>query len=204
LPPALRRPQDGDVDPREELARWDERYRREGASWEPSPLLTENAHFLPPTGRALDVAMGAGRHALFLAARGLRVVGFDISRVALEMCLREARARGLHVDPLWADAATFPFRPRSFDVVLVFYFLDRGLCPRLAEALRPGGLLFFETFTIVQLSLGWGPRDPRHLLHPGELPRLFPYLQPLLYREGLDTRSPHPKAVASLIARRPC
>ncbi len=205
MPPSPLRLQDGGVEEWQGLAHhWDQRYRREGVSWEPSPLLVENAHLLPPKGRALDVAMGPGRHALFLAARGLQVIGIDISRVALKLGLREARARSLPLDVVWADATALPFSREAFDVILNFYFLERAICPHLEEVLRPGGLLFFETFTMAQLPLGWGPRNPRHLLHPGELPRLFPRLEPLLYREALDTHGPHPKAIASLIARRPC
>lgn len=185
------------------LRHWDQRCLREASPREPSPLLVENAHLLPTVGRALDVAMGAGRHALFLAARGLEVIGVDISPVAVEMCRREAARRGLPITAICADITTYPIPQEAFDVVLDFYFLERELCPLLEGALRPGGLLFFETFTTVQLTLGWGPRNPHYLLHPGELPSLFPHLEPLLYREGLVHYGPRPRAIASLIARRP-
>ena len=192
------------VDARQDIVRrWDQRYLKGASLREPSPLLVESAHLLPTVGRALDVAMGAGRHALFLAARGLEVIGVDISPVAVEICRREAARLGLPITAICADVTTYPIPQEAFDVVLDFYFLERELCPRLEEALRPGGLLFFETFTTAQLALGWGPRNPHYLLRPGELPSLFPHLEPLLYREGLIHHGPRPTAIASLIARRP-
>jgi hypothetical protein len=86
-------------------------------------------------------------------------------------------------------------------VILVFRFLFRGLAPALAEALAPGGLLLYETFTAAQRALGRGPRRADFLLEPGELPRLFPMLDVIEHWEG-QTEGPEPECLARLTARR--
>ena len=176
--------------------------RSRGEGQEAARLLVENRRLLPAGGLALDVACGGGRNALFLAQHGLRVVAVDIDRAALELCQREARRRGLPVDAVQADVMSFFLPPSTYDVVVDFYFLERGLCPRLAAALRPGGLLFFETFTVAQRQYGWGPSRDAWLLQPGELPTLFPTLAVLQYREGHVVEGGRTKAIASLVARR--
>ena len=145
----------------EDVARsWDEQYKREEAVPErgPAALLVEQASLLPPRGKALDVAMGTGRNALYLASLGYEVTGIDISPVAVARCRAEAQRRGIRIEAVCADLTSYPLARESYDVVLNFYYLDRELCPRLVEALRPGGVLVFETFTLEQRRFGWGPQ----------------------------------------------
>ncbi len=189
----------------EETARfWDERYRREEAVPEQGPagFLIENVSLLPPSGRVLDVAMGSGRNALYLASLGYEITGVDISPVAVARCRTAAEARGLHIEAVCADLETSALPDGPFDIVLNFYYLQRDLCPRLAEALRPGGVLVFESFTLGQRVFGWGPQRQEHLLRPGELPRLFPDLGTLVYCQGVVEGERGKKAVAGLIARK--
>lgn len=191
---------------KEDLARfWDERYRQEETPPQrgPASFLMENLHLLLKGGHALDVAMGTGRNALFLASLGYRVTGIDISRVAVERCRAEARRRGLHLEAVCADLTSYPLPREAFQVVLDFYYLDRALCPRLVEALQPGGVLVFETFTLGQLQFGWGPKEKEYLLQPGELRGLFPELEIVVYREATAESQRGPKAVASLVAKKP-
>ncbi len=183
---------------------WDERYRQgEPLGREPAALLVENAGLLPKEGRALDVAMGTGRNALYLASLGLAVTGIDVSAVAVERCRAEAASRGLRLEAIRADVMAWELGRETYDVIVNFYFLERALAPRLAEVLKPGGLLFFETFTLEQLEYGWGPRSPEWLLRPGDLRGMFPGLEALLYREGVVEGERGQKAVASLIGRKP-
>jgi SAM-dependent methyltransferase len=140
-------------------------------------------------GAVVDLACGRGRHALAAAAAGIPVVGIDRNRASLT-ALREAAAqRKLAVETIHADIenpAEIPLRSRCCGVVLVFRYLHRPLIPAIARALAPGGLLVYETFTTDQRALGIGPRNPDHLLEPGELPGLFSGLELLDYWEGLS------------------
>lgn len=184
---------------------WDERYRREEAVPErgPAAFLVEHRHLLPPRGRALDVAMGTGRNALYLASLGYEVTGIDVSGVAVERCRHEAARRGLPVEALRADLESYELPRASYDIVIDFYYLQRDLAPQLEAALRPGGVLVFESFTTEQRRFGWGPQNDEFLLGPGELRSLFPGLEVLAYREGLVDSERGMKAVAGLAARKP-
>ena len=196
----------------DETARaWDERYRSEKAAgegspvWakrEPSEFLVENARLLPEGGRALDVAMGSGRNAVYLASLGFEVTGVEVSPVACEQALEAARGAGLRIEAVCADLETWPVPEAAFDVVINFNYLQRALCPRLAAALKPGGVLVFETFTVEQKQYGWGPKHDDFLLRPGELRELFPGLEVLAYREETRETEPGMRAAAGLVARR--
>ena len=182
---------------------WDERYRQgDPLGRDPASLLLENRRLLPPGGKALDVAMGTGRNALYLASLGFRVTGIDISAVAVERCREEARQRGLSLEAVCADLESYALPEGEYDLVVNFYYLERWLAPRLMAALKPGGVLAFETFTLGQLAYGWGPSAPEFLLRWGELRQMFPELEVLLYREGIFDSERGKKAIASLIGRK--
>ena len=183
---------------------WDARYRGDEAIPErgPARFLVENLDLLPESGTALDAAMGTGRNALFLAELGYQVTGIDISPVAVERCREEASRRGLQLQAICDDLESYAWPEQAFDIVLNFYYLQRELCPALSRALRAGGVLIFETFTTEQRAFGWGPTRDEHLLLPGELRELFPELETLAYREGIEESERGKKAVAGLIARR--
>jgi SAM-dependent methyltransferase len=168
-------------------ARWDARYA-EGAGAPPPParVLSENRHLLPAQGDALDLACGLGANAALLAESGLRVKAWDISAVAIEAVRRLAAARGLTITAGVRDVLASPPPVGGFDVIVVSRFLERALAPALVDALRPGGLLFYQTFTRVTPHPETGPRTPEYRLGPQELLRLFADLEPLVYRdEGL-------------------
>ena len=175
---------------------------------EPSPFLAEQAPALARAagrGPVLDVACGRGRNALAAARHGARVVGVDRDAGALGILSRAATAGALPVLPVRADlerGLPAPVRPGSCGGVLVFRYLHRPLAAQLAGALRPGGLLLYETFTLHQRELGYGPGNPAFLLEPGELRSLFPGLRVLSYWEG-TTPGPKPWALARLAAERP-
>ncbi len=152
---------------------------------------------LPSPGRALDLACGAGRHSLHLATLGFRVVAIDRSAPALEEGRELARHRGLRVDWLRADLERFTLPARAFDLIVCFYYRDPALYAPLVAALRPGGVVVYETFTRAQLAFGSGPRNPAHLLEPGELLKVFGGLDVIYYRETSAGR-----AVASIVARK--
>lgn len=190
---------------------WDERYRRPDywAGREPVPFLRQVLPFLP-RGHALDIASGEGRNAVFLAQHGWRVTGIERSSAGIEKAVGLANTGGVRVvsdgevhSPgslrlIQADLEQYELPADAFDVVTVFYYLQRSLLPAIQRALRPGGILVYETYTIQQLEYPYGPRSPEHLLQPGELRDAFAGLEILFYAE-----SNAGKAIASLLARKP-
>jgi SAM-dependent methyltransferase len=152
--------------------RWDRKYAAgEGpAHFEPKLLLTEHRRFL--TGdRALDVGCGFGGNALYLASLGYQVDAVDVSGVALALAAAEAKRRGLLVQFIQADLGRWWLRPAHYDLITVFFYLNRELMSGVAAGLSPGGLLFQANrnrrFLKVRPSFN---RD--YLLEPGELRRL--------------------------------
>ncbi len=192
-------------DDAEQLRRkWDERHADRERPVEPALVLTQYLHLLPRTGAALDAACGVGGNALKLAELGLRVSAWDLSPVAIERVATQAAERGLVIDARVRDIQAEPPPAESFDVLCVTHFLDRGLAPTLAAALRPGGLLLYQTFSREVVS-DRGPSNPQFRLAPNELLRLFPGLTVRAYRDegragdtGRGIRD-----IAMLVAQRP-
>ncbi len=180
---------------------WNRRYEEENrASFErPRPLLLEQMWRLPVHGLALDAAMGLGGNAGCLLAHGLSVMGVDVSDTAL--C--QAKARYPALMAVQADLAQFFLPEKTFDVILNFFYLERRIWPAYTQALKPGGILIFETLTDEMLAIH--PEiNPMYLLSPGELLHAFPELEVLVYREGwVEHATQHPRAVASLVAMKP-
>lgn len=163
--------------------KWDARYlaspiERPAAAW----VLEANAHLLPDSGTALDLACGRGGNALFLAARGFQVSAWDISPVAVAGLDASARSGSLRITAETRDAESLRGEARRFDVIVVSRFLNRALAPSVIAALRPGGLLFYQTFTVAKTTDA-GPGTADYLLAENELLRLFGTLSVRFYRE---------------------
>jgi tellurite methyltransferase len=146
--------------------------------------------------RALDVAMGNGRHAVVLARAGLLTCGVDVKLDAVREAMTAARREGVSIAGWCADLTQYPLPRDRFDLVLVTRYLQRDLFPDLRAALAPGGVVLYETFTTGQHALGRPPTSPDHLLEPGELRQRFDGFDVLFYEEVLA-----PDAVARLVAR---
>jgi SAM-dependent methyltransferase len=131
----------------------------------PSPWVTRWAAGIPTGGEVLDLACGGGRHAVYLAGQGFRVTAVD-----RDMSLSAPHHGLAGVAWLEADleAAPWPLAGRRFDGVLVSRYLHRPLFEPLLASLAPGGILIYETFSLGQARYG-RPRNPAHLLMPGEL-----------------------------------
>ena len=183
-----------------ERAGWDERHRDKPVG-EPEPFLVEMIRRIP-RGIALDVAAGRGRNALAMARAGLGVVAVDFSEAAMHALAVAARNETLAVWPVVANLDSFHLRDESLDAVVNINFLDRALFPQFSRALRPGGVLVAETFTIDQARIGH-PKDPRFLLGHGELKELAAGLNIEHYREGLVSYPDGAQAFrASVVARK--
>ena len=180
----------------------------------PAGILTELWPLLPG-GLALDLACGRGRNALFLAAHGRHVTAVDWSGAALDIL--EERAKNWQIpvrriqrideakpltpsgiDLLQADLEAVALPANRYSVILCVRYLQRSLFPQICSALRAGGMLLFETYTIAQLDFSGGPRDPAYLLDKGELRKAFPELEVVFYRELRAEQG-----IASLAARKP-
>lgn len=176
-----------------DLLRWNERYSRRDPFFEPADLLVEHAHLLAG-GRALDLACGTGGNAFFLAEHGYRVDGFDISNAGLRIAQTEARRRSLDVNWVQAAARHLPLAGPTYGCIVVFRFLIRPVMPKLKRLLKPGGVLFYESYNVRRLETH--PEfNPAYLLTTGELSAWFEDLEPILDRERGD--------VSSFIGRKP-
>ena len=155
---------------------WDERYAGDDLVWsaEPNRFLVAEVEALPP-GRALDVACGEGRNAVWLAEAGWDVTGVDFSKVGLDKARRLADARGVSVQWELADVTEYTPSPESFDLVIVMYLhlpeAARGVAFRhAAAAVAAGGSLLVVGHDITNRTVGWGgPRDSAVLYGPEDV-----------------------------------
>jgi tellurite methyltransferase len=190
-----------------ERERWNDKYRLAPDQWiDPDPfLLRAFEQFIQPRfrdgGKALDIAGGAGRHAIWLAQQGWEVTLIDISETGVELARQRAGSLASSIRFV-LDDLTGPWssqtRSEEFDVVVGFFYLERTIFAEIVKMLKPGGLLVYKTLTLEQLKLPGGPRDPAHLLASGELRRLADGLQVLHYAEEIGR-----KATAELVAMKP-
>ena len=200
-----------------EAEKWQERFSREGywAGTEPAAFVKECLPLLPRGGSVLELAMGEGRNALYLAQQGFHVTGVEQSAAGLDKAEALARERGVHVErPSSGKRRRTPDSPGvllvqedlesealptgPFDVVVCVNFLLRALLPAISRALRPGGFLLYETYTVEQLNFEGGPRSLEYLLQSGELREAFSNLDLIFFRECKAG-----KGIASLLARKP-
>lgn len=181
--------------------KWDDRYRRgDHLGDAPSPFLRSLAARLPRQGRALDLAGGAGRNAIWLAEHGLTVTVVDISAVGLELARTRAAARGLEVATVCRDLERDEPPAGPWDVIVSICYLNRALVPRLDRLLAPGGLLVYLQPTARNLERHARP-PAGFLLAEGELgPLLPPSLEVVTLTEGWTEDGYHE---ARALARKP-
>jgi tellurite methyltransferase len=197
------------------VTEWDARHREaaQNSPAEPASIVSEWLPLLP-SGPALDLACGTGRHTLLLASQGMSVTAIDWSGAALDIL--EDRAHKARIQVGRMDSAALPdsptrgirliqanleeirLPPASFSLILCLQYLQCFLFTQMVNSLQPGGILLFETFTRAQINYAGGPRNPAYLLEPGELRTAFPELHILFYRE-LNAG----QGIASLVAQKP-
>jgi SAM-dependent methyltransferase len=174
---------------------WDDRYAAPEYLYgtEPSDFLAERYSALPPAGEVLCLADGEGRNGVFLATQGLRVTGVDSSAVGLAKAQQLAAERQVPYATVLADLATWDLGDARWDGVVSIWAhlpvpLRATLHPRLARALRPGGVLLLEHYHPRQLAYGTGgPSDPTMMLALDELDAAFPEWTRLHTFEGERT-----------------
>jgi len=197
------------------VADWDERYSRgEHATLEPSRLLVRAVEIFaaqaggesPGGRRALDLACGAGRHAVFLASHGFVVTAVDSSGVGVQLTRERGRERGLWLDARVADleGGEFQIAHDSYDLVCDFYYLQRDLFPSIRDGVRRGGL-FVAAIHLTDDDPEVKAMNPDFLLRPGELREEFREWEVLHYDEtaGHDgDAGEHTRRSAEIIARK--
>jgi tellurite methyltransferase len=188
----------------DDRARWDAKHAAELATQKPSNFLKEifEADSWPlPKGRALDIATGKGRNAIFLAARGFQVVWIDISPLALEMARRTAQEKSLAIDWQEADVERIELPEGGYDLVVNLDYLQWSLVPQIKKTLKPGGWVIFETYLIDQQTIGQ-PKNPDYLLLHNEPLNLLRDFRVLYYREGKFLQSGEGVFRAGLLAQK--
>lgn len=189
---------------RSDQNRWDQRFMEKGFALgkEPNPFLKKNIRFLPK-GKALDIATGEGKNAVFLAKHGFDVDAVDISQVGLRKAKRLANEIGVKINTILIDLNRYKIKKEKYDLITNFYFLKRGLIPEIKKGLKKGGIVIFETYIPEQRGLGTGgPKNFKYFLKHNELLNLFKDLRILFYREGIFREGGRKKAIASLIAKK--
>ncbi len=189
---------------RMEIRDWDKRYRlREHAASDleaaPTPLLISTAAAVQP-GKALDLASGAGRNALWLAEHGWEVTAVDGAPAAIEILQTRAAERALQIKAVVADLEKdeFEIEPSRWDLIAICYYLQRNLFEPAKRGVVPGGILI----SIVHINEP-GEEDGQHRLLPGQLQQYFTGWEILHHREGKAIDAAHHRAVAEIVARRP-
>ena len=163
--------------------KWDAIYRSGGHQrQQPARVLKNYAHLLPAAGKALEPACGNGANAVYLAQQGLETSAWDISREAIHGLDDRAGQMGLQINTRICDVVSNPPPENSFDVIVVTYFLERQLIPHLIRALKPRGLLFYQTFIRERVD-NTGPGNEKYCLAANELLQLCRDLHILLYHE---------------------
>ena len=180
--------------------KWDAKYKNsDTAALVPSHVVTSVSHLLPETGDALDVAGGSGRHAIWLAQRGLNVTLADVSEVGLGIAKRHAEKAGVRLHTLQVDFDNDPFPAGPWDLIVSVCFFARELFEDFHAALKPGGTLLVVQPTKSNLQRHEKPPE-WFLLDDGELQSLVGGLQVVQYEEGWLADGRHD---ALLIARKP-
>ena len=182
---------------------WDKRYREgfyNGAT-DPHPLLVKHWRHIPGP-RVLDVPMGSGRDAIFLAGKGYFAAGLEKSGEAIKIAQLSALDRNVSVRSVQGDVSHIPFKAGSFDGITVFYFLDRAAMGEIAALLRKGGVIIYETYLKKQNEFD-GPRNPDYLLDDGELRRLLDGFDLIFYEEAVEKDDKgKKKAIAKAVGKK--
>lgn len=169
--------------------KWEQKYADVTLQTPTNPCfaLKEHSHLLPFYGKALDLACGLGGNARFLAQCGLKVDAWDISDNALTVLNNWASLNHLPIAPLLTDLEQMLLPYQQYDVIVVSRYLNRKLFTQISQALKPNGILIYQTFLGPEQPNA--PKNPNFYLKSGELVQSFANLQCLVYGEGWLTDS---------------
>ncbi len=172
---------------------WDQRYSRPTFIFGKSPaeFLAENYQYIPYEGTVLDMGMGEGRNAVFLAQKGYKVTGVDISSVAVKKSYLLAQEFGVKIKGVVSSLKNYKIPPESFDAIVCFYFVDRSLIENIKTWLKPGGILIYEAYTARErerTTKKIDQEDEKSYLKEQELLKMFPGMRVLKFEEPLHEK----------------
>lgn len=186
------------------MTSWDERFRKGSypRDPEPSPVLQQYVDTFPQ-GRALDVATGTGRNAVFLAERGYEVDAIDQSREGLRIAEQNASDRGVGGNCNWlqADAKAFDFPIAEYDVITISFFRTLDRLADIKAALKAGGILFYQHHLRSAEHVDIGPSTDRYRFAANELLHACLDLTVLYYEERAEVDDDRRAARTLIIAR---
>lgn len=172
---------------KDEKSFWDEKFSKNNYVFGkiPAKFLAQNYQYIPPQSTVLDIGMGEGRNAVFLAQKGYVVTGIDISSVAIKKARALASEFGVRINSIATSVEKF-VPEKSFDAIICFYYVDRKVVTKMLSWLKPGGIIIFESHTEKQKGVkGYENYNIEYLLKPGELLTLFKGAQILKFEEPL-------------------
>lgn len=181
---------------------WDKKYARTKYIFgkTPASFLAKNYDYLPANGKVLDMGMGEGRNAVFLARKGFKVTGVDISSVAIKKANLLAKEFGVRINSIVASMNHYKIPKESYDAIVCFYYVDRSLHDQMVSWLKPGGILIYESHTDLQKTVkGSENYEDRYLLRESELLTMFNGMRVLKYEEPLHQN----EYTASIILQKP-
>ena len=185
-------------------SKWDRQHGDADGAKAASRFLQEiidSDHWTIAPGRALDIACGKGRNALFLASRGFQVTAMDISSVGLEQGRKQADESLLSIAWQQTDLEQLRLGSAEYDLIVNINYLQRSLIPQIKAAVKTGGHVIFDTYLIDQQVIGH-PKNPDYLLLHNELLDHFRDFRVLFYREGKFVDGTGPSFRAGIFAQR--
>jgi len=187
---------------KQDRIKWNQRYAED--SYHKNNPVTLVEDWLPrlPVGRALDVACGAGRNAIFLAQAGYQVDAIDISSEGLNQARQKAESQGLSINWIEHDLdQTYQF-DTDYDLIIILWYVDLALVTRLCGCLAAGGYLLCEEHLITDREV-IGPTSSDYRVAPGDLREAVSGVDVLMYEESIET-NPEGDQVASarVVARK--
>lgn len=180
---------------------WDQKFNKNNYIYgkAPAKFLAKNFEFIPPGSKVLDIGMGEGRNAVYLASKGYKVVGIDISNIAIKKARLLADEFGVRIETIHKSVSEYSVPANSLDSIICFYFVDRAIVKNLMTWLKPGGILIFEGHTLKEKEINGMDEKDSYLLKEDELLTMFPGFKILKYEQPLHTK----EFTASIIVQKP-
>lgn len=167
---------------------WNNRYNKKSYVYGKSPakFLAENFDYIPRESKILDMGMGEGRNAVFLAQKGHNVLGIDISGVAVRKAKKLSKELGVKIKAIEASLDKYKIKRESLDAIICFYYVDRNLLEKMKSWLKPGGIIIFEAHNLKERVKKGHRKNPKeYYLKDGELLELFSGMRVLKYEAPL-------------------